>query len=184
MKKCTDPCALSAILVAAQSREPIDRQAQTQLATLLMTELKPLLRKAFRHIPEQDREDAFQDTFIALIQPRTPFDPSHPRANPIAYCFNVARSVTDWRGRERANARVADVEVEELGTTPSNETEVRDDLRAARALNATMFAIVAAVTLNGDTAKVAGARFDMTPSKVCRAVQTYTTLCRSELLAA
>lgn len=191
MKQCTDPCALSSILVAAQSG---DREAQARFATLLMTELKPITRRAFRVVPKADRDDALQNTFILLIQPSKFFDPGHPKANPIAYCFNAARSAANARKWKRVRYRTVDVEMNESHREPpsavhrlkvaaSSRAEARDDLRAAYALNPILFAVAAAVEF-GDTAKVAGARFGMTASKVCRAMQGYAAQCREVLLVA
>jgi len=181
MKTYTETRALSAVLIAAQSA---DREAQACLATLLITTLKPLIARALRVVADADREDALQETFLRLIQPPVPFDPAHPQANAISHCFNAARSAANWRGRMRENSRAGTVDPDDLQSPSSSQTEARNDLRAAQAIDPTLFEVVAAVECGGVTAKVAGSRFGMTASKVCRARQRYSARCREALLAA
>jgi DNA-directed RNA polymerase specialized sigma24 family protein len=179
MKKCTDSCLLSSILVNAQRG---DRAAQAELAGLVMTALKPVIALASRGVPPADQEDVRQATFLLLINPRLPFNPNHERANARSYCFHAARSAANSRVRVRSKARRADADpdqlVEPVETPPA---EVRDELRAAHAVDATLFEVVSAVALEGATAKEAGRRFGLAPSKVCRALQEYAARCRANL---
>lgn len=181
MKERIDASLLSSILVKAQAG---DADARNQLARALMNELAPIVARAARCAPRADRDDVVQETFLLLIEPRVAFNPG--RGSPYAYCFQTARSAADYRGRERGRARHADLDLDtlEVTTVDTPRAEARNELRAARAVDAVMFKIVTTIVYDGATAKEAGWRFGMTPSKVCRARQAYAARCRLALRAA
>ena len=192
MSSCVDPRVLPPILVSAQAG---DRQAQAKLAELLMNELRaPLVAMAMRVVPEHERDDVLQDTFIRLVWSDRKFDPAHPSANPTAFCVDAARTAADAGGRARRAARTAALDPADLDGIPSDaafqrkaeataQVEAREQLAVVCELNPILFRVAAAVA-SGEAAKVAGRWFDMSPSKVCRALQSYAAECREVCAAA